>query len=118
MPLSAEEIRAIKQRLKQFDVDEDDDSDDDHAEDNQAEKVEEVEEEEEEEEEEDEEAKYQKKQAQYDESMSVSFAKRLASNDKRVRDRVIKKLRQYLSRKQNLKYEDLMKIMRGLFYCM
>ncbi|NWR62047.1 RRP1B protein, partial [Bucorvus abyssinicus] len=53
----------------------------------------------------------------------VQFAQRLAANEKRIRDRALKKLRAYISvRTQRpaggFSQEDLLKIWKGLFYCM
>ncbi|XP_054240820.1 ribosomal RNA processing protein 1 homolog B [Indicator indicator] len=52
----------------------------------------------------------------------VQFAQRLAANEKRIRDRALKKLRGYLSvRTQRpaggFSQEELLKIWKGLFYC-
>ncbi|XP_060689868.1 ribosomal RNA processing protein 1 homolog A-like [Hemiscyllium ocellatum] len=53
----------------------------------------------------------------------VQFAQRLASNEKRFRDRAVRKLRCYLSaRSQRLSggfsQDELLKIWKGIFYCM
>ncbi|XP_067849506.1 ribosomal RNA processing protein 1 homolog A-like isoform X2 [Heptranchias perlo] len=53
----------------------------------------------------------------------IQFAQRLASNEKRFRDRAVRKLRRYLSaRSQRLSggfsQEELLKIWKGIFYCM
>ncbi|XP_050188067.1 ribosomal RNA processing protein 1 homolog B isoform X1 [Myiozetetes cayanensis] len=53
----------------------------------------------------------------------VQFAQRLAANEKRIRDRALKKLRGYIGvRTQRLaggfSQEELLKIWKGLFYCM
>ncbi|XP_067897409.1 ribosomal RNA processing protein 1 homolog A [Heterodontus francisci] len=53
----------------------------------------------------------------------IQFAQRLASNEKRFRDRAVSKLRRYLSaRSQRLSggfsQEELLKIWKGIFYCM
>uniref|UniRef100_A0A8B9QA91 RRP1B protein n=1 Tax=Apteryx owenii TaxID=8824 RepID=A0A8B9QA91_APTOW len=53
----------------------------------------------------------------------IQFAQRLAANEKRVRDRAVKKLRSYISvRTQRpaggFSQEELLKIWKGLFYCM
>ncbi|NXD81803.1 RRP1B protein, partial [Halcyon senegalensis] len=53
----------------------------------------------------------------------VQFAQRLAANEKRIRDRALKKLRGYISvRTQRpaggFSQEELLKIWKGLFYCM
>ncbi|XP_048202119.1 ribosomal RNA processing protein 1 homolog B isoform X2 [Perognathus longimembris pacificus] len=56
-------------------------------------------------------------------SAEIQFAQRLASGEKGVRDRAVKKLRQYLSVKTQretggFSQEELLKIWKGLFYCM
>ncbi|XP_013907439.1 PREDICTED: ribosomal RNA processing protein 1 homolog B [Thamnophis sirtalis] len=56
-------------------------------------------------------------------SPEIQFAQRLASNEKRIRDRALKKLRGYMTlRTQSLEgcfsQEELLKIWKGLFYCM
>ncbi|NXJ66654.1 RRP1B protein, partial [Rostratula benghalensis] len=53
----------------------------------------------------------------------VQFAQRLAANEKRIRDRALKKLRGYISvRTQRpaggFSQEELLKVWKGLFYCM
>ncbi|XP_007493268.2 ribosomal RNA processing protein 1 homolog B isoform X1 [Monodelphis domestica] len=53
----------------------------------------------------------------------IQFAQRLASNEKLIRDRAAKKLRQYISVKTQrvtggFSQEELLKIWKGLFYCM
>ncbi|XP_078089210.1 ribosomal RNA processing protein 1 homolog B isoform X2 [Mustelus asterias] len=53
----------------------------------------------------------------------IQFAQRLASNEKRFRDRAVRKLRRYLSaRSQRLSggfsQDELLKIWKGIFYCM
>ncbi|XP_075375652.1 ribosomal RNA processing protein 1 homolog B [Mycteria americana] len=53
----------------------------------------------------------------------IQFAQRLAANEKRIRDRALKKLRGYISvRTQRpaggFSLEELLKIWKGLFYCM
>ncbi|KAF6385435.1 ribosomal RNA processing 1B [Rhinolophus ferrumequinum] len=53
----------------------------------------------------------------------IQFAQRLASHEKGVRDRAVKKLRQYISVKTQretggFSQEELLKIWKGLFYCM
>ncbi|NWU96667.1 RRP1B protein, partial [Upupa epops] len=53
----------------------------------------------------------------------VQFAQRLAANEKRIRDRALKKLKAYLGvRTQRpaggFSQEELLKIWKGLFYCM
>ncbi|ORX84418.1 Nop52-domain-containing protein [Anaeromyces robustus] len=46
-----------------------------------------------------------------------SFGKALASADKSVRDKAVKKLSKYLSNKKDLSDLDLLKLWKGLFYC-
>lgn len=48
---------------------------------------------------------------------SINLAKRLAHNDKKVRDSSIKSLRKWLLRRSELDDVSLMKIWKGLFYC-
>ncbi|XP_004475361.2 ribosomal RNA processing protein 1 homolog B isoform X2 [Dasypus novemcinctus] len=53
----------------------------------------------------------------------IQFAQRLASNEKGIRERAVKKLRQYISVKTQretggFSQEELLKIWKGLFYCM
>ncbi|XP_075287346.1 ribosomal RNA processing protein 1 homolog B [Opisthocomus hoazin] len=53
----------------------------------------------------------------------IQFAQRLAANEKRIRDRAVKKLRGYISvRTQRpaggFSQEEMLKIWKGLFYCM
>ncbi|XP_062060604.1 ribosomal RNA processing protein 1 homolog B [Lepus europaeus] len=53
----------------------------------------------------------------------IQFAQRLASHEKGIRERAVKKLRQYLSVKTQreaggFSQEELLKIWKGLFYCM
>ncbi|XP_049690928.1 ribosomal RNA processing protein 1 homolog B isoform X1 [Accipiter gentilis] len=53
----------------------------------------------------------------------IQFAQRLAANEKRIRDRALKKLRGYIGvRTQRpaggFSQEELLKIWKGLFYCM
>lgn len=55
-------------------------------------------------------------------SAELQFAQRLASNEKGVRDRAVRKLRQYLSARTqsdtgSFSQDELLKIWRGLFYC-
>eukprot|EP00126_Sphaerothecum_destruens_P011162 Sdes_comp20869_c0_seq1m17778 len=47
-----------------------------------------------------------------------SFSWQLSSNDKVVRQRAVKKLRLFLSKKVKFMDKELKKIMKGLFYCM
>ncbi|CAL1531716.1 unnamed protein product [Lymnaea stagnalis] len=55
-------------------------------------------------------------------SAEVHFAQKLASNEKKIRDRAIKRLQKYLSVRSahgaGLSDSDLLKIWKGLFYCM
>ncbi|XP_071495676.1 uncharacterized protein [Diadema antillarum] len=55
-------------------------------------------------------------------SVEVHFAQRLAANEKKIRDRAVKRLRQWIvarSRKENALSEDeLMRLWKGMFYCM
>ena len=55
-------------------------------------------------------------------SAEVKFAQKLASNEKKTRDRAIKRLKKYLSLKSSrgagLSDDDLLKIWKGLYYCM
>ncbi|XP_043927762.1 ribosomal RNA processing protein 1 homolog B [Protopterus annectens] len=53
----------------------------------------------------------------------IQFAQKLASNEKRVRDRAVKKLRKYIFvRTQHesggFTHDELLKLWKGLFYCM
>ncbi|NWX00294.1 RRP1B protein, partial [Caloenas nicobarica] len=53
----------------------------------------------------------------------IQFAQRLAANEKRIRDRALKKLRGYISGRTQrpdggFSQEELLKIWKGLFYCM
>ncbi|XP_073087374.1 ribosomal RNA processing protein 1 homolog B isoform X2 [Manis javanica] len=53
----------------------------------------------------------------------IQFARRLASHEKGIRDRAVKKLREYISVKTQRETggfspEELLKIWKGLFYCM
>ncbi|KAG0267030.1 hypothetical protein BG011_009778 [Mortierella polycephala] len=45
------------------------------------------------------------------------FGKRLASSDKKIRDKAVKALGKWISNKDNLSHLDLMKLWKGLFYC-
>ncbi|XP_072900860.1 ribosomal RNA processing protein 1 homolog B-like [Hemitrygon akajei] len=56
-------------------------------------------------------------------AVEIQFAQRLASNEKRFRDRAVKKLRRYLSARSQrpsggFSQEELLKIWKGIFYCM
>ncbi|XP_078592454.1 ribosomal RNA processing protein 1 homolog B-like isoform X2 [Branchiostoma floridae x Branchiostoma japonicum] len=52
----------------------------------------------------------------------VKFAQHLAANEKKVRDKAVKKLRQWLEARSQAKggfeEDDMLKIWKGLFYCM
>ncbi|XP_061483520.1 ribosomal RNA processing protein 1 homolog B isoform X2 [Rhineura floridana] len=53
----------------------------------------------------------------------IQFAQRLAANEKRIRDRALKKLRGYITLRtqsvaSSFSQEELLKIWKGLFYCM
>ncbi|KAH0624796.1 hypothetical protein JD844_032606 [Phrynosoma platyrhinos] len=53
----------------------------------------------------------------------IQFAQRLAANEKRIRDRALKKLRGYITLRTqspsgSFSQEELLKIWKGLFYCM
>lgn len=50
-------------------------------------------------------------------SSQNSFGKALASAEKSVRDKAVKKLSKYLSHKKDLSDLDLLKLWKGLFYC-
>ncbi|XP_072049300.1 LOW QUALITY PROTEIN: uncharacterized protein [Amphiura filiformis] len=56
------------------------------------------------------------------ENVELSFAQRLAGNEKKTRDRAIKKLNQWIEARSKksgaFSEEDLMKLWKGLFYCM
>ncbi|KAI8054630.1 nucleolar protein,Nop52-domain-containing protein [Syncephalis plumigaleata] len=51
-------------------------------------------------------------------SNETAFAKRLASNDKKERDRAVKSLRKYLTHRQETEEVELLKLWKGIFYCM
>ena len=53
-------------------------------------------------------------------SIEIYFAKKLANNDKKVRDRAVKRMRIWLSSRPGESFDDLdmMKLWKGLFYCM
>ncbi|XP_076822295.1 uncharacterized protein LOC143468783 [Clavelina lepadiformis] len=56
-------------------------------------------------------------------SIEAKFAQRLAANEKKIRDRAFKKLRQYMLAKSvqpggGFTRDELIKIWKGLFYCM
>ncbi|KAL3887130.1 hypothetical protein ACJMK2_027084 [Sinanodonta woodiana] len=57
-------------------------------------------------------------------SAEVHFAQRLASNEKKTRDKAVKKLKKYLQAKSSTKgdggfsEDDLLKMWKGLHYCM
>ncbi|KAF2084442.1 hypothetical protein K490DRAFT_59589 [Saccharata proteae CBS 121410] len=51
-------------------------------------------------------------------SRSNPFIKNLAANDKRIRDKALESLRKYLSGRKELSEVDLLKLWKGLFFCM
>ena len=53
-------------------------------------------------------------------SIEVYFAKKLANNDKKIRDRALKRMRVWLSSRTGDAFTDMevMKLWKGLFYCM
>ena len=53
-------------------------------------------------------------------SIEIYFAKKLANNNKKIRDRAIKRMRTWLSSRpgDSFKELDMMKLWKGLFYCM
>ncbi|XP_065644620.1 uncharacterized protein LOC100206113 isoform X2 [Hydra vulgaris] len=55
-------------------------------------------------------------------SAEIHFAKKLANNDKKIRDRAFVKLKSWLLAKEKtndgLNFTELLKIWKGLFYCM
>ncbi|KAJ7320616.1 hypothetical protein JRQ81_020127 [Phrynocephalus forsythii] len=55
--------------------------------------------------------------------LEIQFAQRLAANEKRIRDRALKKLRGYIALRTqspagSFSQEEFLKIWKGLFYCM
>ncbi|XP_023213614.1 ribosomal RNA processing protein 1 homolog A-like [Centruroides sculpturatus] len=52
----------------------------------------------------------------------VHFAQHLASNQKKIRDRAFKRLQRWLAARSScenaFEHEDMMKLWKGLFYCM
>ncbi|KAF9408762.1 hypothetical protein BGZ94_002192 [Podila epigama] len=48
---------------------------------------------------------------------SSPFGKRLAANDKKTRDKAVKALGQWISKKKEFSTLELMKLWKGLFYC-
>ena len=48
----------------------------------------------------------------------IRFAKRLAANEKRDRDQALKRLEAWMTKHKQLAEKDLLKIWKGLFYCM
>ncbi|KAF9214196.1 hypothetical protein BGZ59_004155 [Podila verticillata] len=48
---------------------------------------------------------------------SSPFGKRLAANDKKVRDKAVKALGKWISNKTEFTHLELMKLWKGLFYC-
>ena len=51
-------------------------------------------------------------------SASSPFLKKLAANDKRTRDQAVESLRTYLSSGRKFEPVELLKLWKGLFYCM
>ena len=49
---------------------------------------------------------------------SSAFLKQLASSDRRIRDGAVETLRAYLGHRQSLDEMELLKLWKGLFYCM
>ena len=47
----------------------------------------------------------------------MALAKRLAHNEKEVRDQGMKSLKQWLFKRKEVSEMDMMKIWKGLFYC-
>ena len=48
----------------------------------------------------------------------IAFARRLAANEKRDRDQALKRLEAWMIKHKQLSERDLLKIWKGLFYCM
>ena len=48
----------------------------------------------------------------------IAFARRLAANEKRDRDQALKRLEGWMTKHKLLSEKDLLKIWKGLFYCM
>jgi ribosomal RNA-processing protein 1 len=48
----------------------------------------------------------------------IAFARRLAANEKRDRDQALKRLEAWMTKHKQLSERDLLKIWKGLFYCM
>jgi len=48
----------------------------------------------------------------------IAFARRLAANEKRDRDQALKRLEGWMTKHKQLSEKDLLKIWKGLFYCM
>ncbi|QDS74491.1 hypothetical protein FKW77_006957 [Venturia effusa] len=49
---------------------------------------------------------------------SQSFMKQLAANEKRVRDKAVESLRSYLRHRASISELELLKLWKGLYYCM
>ncbi|KAF9926133.1 hypothetical protein FBU30_004209 [Linnemannia zychae] len=49
---------------------------------------------------------------------SSPFGKKLAANDKKTRDKAVKALGRWISTKKDISHIELMKLWKGLFYCM
>ena len=58
-----------------------------------------------------------KKQKEADDNVGMALAKKLAHNEKKVRDKAMKILRNYMIRKQEITELDMLKIWKGIFYC-
>eukprot|EP00112_Aurelia_sp_Birch-Aquarium-sp1_P017206 Seg397.20 transcript_id=Seg397.20/GoldUCD/mRNA.D3Y31 product="Ribosomal RNA processing protein 1 B" protein_id=Seg397.20/GoldUCD/D3Y31 len=53
-------------------------------------------------------------------SIEIYFAKKLANNDKKIRDRAVRRMKAWLSTREgeSMTSLDVMKLWKGLFYCM
>ena len=53
-------------------------------------------------------------------SIEIYFAKKLANNDKKIRDRAVRRMKVWLSTREgeSMTSLDMMKLWKGLFYCM
>lgn len=63
------------------------------------------------------EAKREAARQAHEHKLAIQFAKNLAHNEKKVRDRAVRSLRKWMLQKETLDEADLMKICKGLFYC-
>ncbi|OZJ02660.1 hypothetical protein BZG36_04775 [Bifiguratus adelaidae] len=50
-------------------------------------------------------------------NIAAPFGKQLAANDKATRDKAVKSLKLYLSRKAEFSHVEVLKLWKGLFYC-